>query len=69
MEGTVLGGLLNPKLDWRFIVPFIPWGSLYANPQDPEGQDLWKAGIDELRKRIEERGPCAALFGGKETAL
>jgi hypothetical protein len=34
-EGTVLGGFLNPKLDWRFIVPFIRWGSLYANPQNP----------------------------------
>jgi hypothetical protein len=33
-EGTVLGGLLNPKLDWRFIVPFTPWGSLFASPQD-----------------------------------
>lgn len=38
-------------------------------PKNPEEQDLWKAGIDELRNRIEEREQCAELFGGKKKAL
>ena len=33
-SGTVLGSLLNPQIDWMWIQPIIPWGSLSANPQD-----------------------------------
>jgi hypothetical protein len=34
MQGTVAGDVMNPHLDWRFIVPFIPWGTLYAHPDN-----------------------------------
>jgi len=52
MEGTVLGGLLNPKLDWRFIVPFTPWGSLYATPTD-SGQRVPLSGADREKYESE----------------
>ena len=40
-------------------------------PQDAdlEGLDLWRAGVDELKKRIERQDACAKFFGGKEKAL
>jgi YD repeat-containing protein len=34
-EGTVLGELLYPKINWMWIQPIVPWGSLFANPQNP----------------------------------
>lgn len=39
------------------------------NPAELKGEGLWKAGLDELRKRIEERDQCAKFLGGKKKAL
>jgi hypothetical protein len=36
---------------------------------DLEGLDLWRAGVDELKKRIEGQDACAKFFGGKEKAF
>lgn len=75
--GTVAGG---PGFYGDVLVvnhePTFDGGRLYQslyflNPQTPDlqGLDLWRAGRDELEKRIKENDPCAEFFGGKDKAL
>ncbi|MGH9930827.1 MAG: hypothetical protein ACREA9_16575, partial [Pyrinomonadaceae bacterium] len=60
-EGTILGDVLNPKLDWRFIVPFIPWGSLYANPQNSANDKLSPECASMRRRLLDDPNTAAAI--------
>jgi len=49
-----------------------PWSSSFSSDPwlpDLQGLDLWSAGVDELKKRIEGQDACAKFFGGKDNAL